>query len=37
MVEMHFTTVSTLSDGKFVKHIAYTDHAAALEAAELTE
>jgi ketosteroid isomerase-like protein len=36
-VEMHFTTVSTLSNGKFVKHVAYTDHAEALEAAGLSE
>ncbi len=33
--ELLFTTVSTLSDGKFVRHIAYDDHAEALRAAGL--
>jgi ketosteroid isomerase-like protein len=36
-VEMHFSNVWTLSDGKIVRHIAYGDHAEALEAAGLRE
>jgi ketosteroid isomerase-like protein len=36
-VEMHFSTVSTLSDGKILKHVTYNDHAEALEAAGLRE
>lgn len=34
-VEMHYTTVSTLRDGKLIRHIVYSDHAGALEAAGL--
>jgi ketosteroid isomerase-like protein len=36
-VEMHFTSVWTMSGGMFAKHIAYSDHADALEAAGLSE
>ncbi len=37
MVEMHFSNVWTLSDGKIVRQITYSDHAEALEAAGLRE
>jgi ketosteroid isomerase-like protein len=36
-VEMHFSSVWTMRAGKFAKHIAYSDHAEALEAAGLSE
>jgi ketosteroid isomerase-like protein len=36
-VEMQFSTVSTLRNGKLVKHIAYNEHVEALEAAGLGE
>ena len=36
-VEMHFSSVWTLSDGKVIRHTAYRDHAEALEAAGLSE
>jgi ketosteroid isomerase-like protein len=37
MVELTFSTVLTLSDGKVIKVIVYGDHADALEAAGLRE
>jgi ketosteroid isomerase-like protein len=36
-VEMHFSNVWTLSDGKVVRLIVYNDHAEALDAAGLSE
>ena len=36
-VEMHFSNVWTLSDAKVIRHIAYINHAQALEAAGLSE
>jgi ketosteroid isomerase-like protein len=36
-VEMNFSSVWTMSAGKFAKHIAYSDHAEALEAVGLSE
>jgi ketosteroid isomerase-like protein len=37
LVEMHFSNVWTLSDGKLTRCISYSDHAEALEAAGLRE
>ena len=36
-VEMHFSSVWTLSDAKVIRHSAYSDHAQALAAAGLSE
>jgi ketosteroid isomerase-like protein len=37
LVEIHFSNVWTLSDGKLTRCISYSDHAEALEAAGLRE
>jgi ketosteroid isomerase-like protein len=36
-VELHFSSVWTLSDAKLTHHVAYSDHAEALKAAGLSE
>jgi ketosteroid isomerase-like protein len=36
-VEMQFSSVWTVNDAKLIRHVAYSDHAEALEAAGLSE